>query len=218
MNTEDQQEELFSQIGNDLADQGYAIVDHFLSAEVQALLRSELENLLTQGALKEAGIGNSGSKLVKRGIRGDQIYWLEEDLSSEESATPEGLTFLTKVHQVREFLRRFLMLPLRGVEAHYAVYPVGTFYKKHLDQFQGESHRKLSFICYLNENWQDGDGGELVIYPEGLPEVKIAPVGGRIVIFRSDLLEHEVSLTHARRVGITGWMLDCEPGLRFLNK
>ncbi len=137
-------------------------------------------------------------------------------MEQEHSRTPAGLEFLQQVHHVREFLRGYLMLPLRGVEAHYAVYPAGTFYQRHLDQFQRESHRKLSFICYLNANWQAGDGGELVIYPEGEDEVKVAPIGGRLVIFRSDLLEHEVLTTAVPRVGITGWMLDCEPGVRFL--
>lgn len=35
-------------------------------------------------------------------------------------------------------------------------------------------------IMYLNANWQEGDGGELVIYKEN-ETVKIAPSLGRMV-------------------------------------
>lgn len=209
------QELLYTRIGDELANQGYALVDEFLSPEFQNSLRGEITGLLDQGGMKVAGIGNSDAKVIERSIRGDQIYWLEE--GEENGDTPAGLKFLEQIHGVREFLRRYLMLPLRGIESHYAVYPKGTYYKRHLDQFQGESHRKLSFICYLNQNWEPGDGGELMIYHEEEDEIRVNPLGGRLVIFRSDLLEHEVLITQAQRIGITGWMLDCEPGLRFLN-
>ena len=195
-----------------LLDPGYLVIDGFLdSANVHAL-REEFLHLRSSGMMKEAGIGNSAGRTVEKAIRGDHIYWLEQG----SSATPEGLAFLSKIDELREFLRNELRLPLRSQEAHYAFYPEGTFYRRHLDQFQGESHRKFSFICYLNPDWKQGDGGELVIYPEGKAAVEVEPIGGRLAVFRSDLLEHEVLETVVARVGITGWMLDCEPGLRFL--
>ena len=93
-------------------------------------------------------------------------------------------------------------------EFHYAVYPTGTFYKRHLDTFQNDSRRKLSIVCYLNEeNWLTTNGGELVIYkPDGSEEV-IYPMPGRVVIFESQVLEHEVKkVTNDQRLSITGWL------------
>ena len=50
-------------------------------------------------------------------------------------------------------------------EFHYALYPEGTFYKRHLDTFQNDKSRKLSVVCYLNsEDWKPEFGGELTIY------------------------------------------------------
>jgi SM-20-related protein len=55
-------------------------------------------------------------------------------------------------------------------ECHFARYGEGAFYKKHLDAFKTpeESHlpkRLLSSVLYLNRDWGNEDGGELLLYP-----------------------------------------------------
>ena len=44
----------------------------------------------------------------------------------------------------------------------------------------------------------------------------ILPAGGRLVVFRSDQIEHEVLLCRKKRYSITGWMLDQLSELSFL--
>jgi SM-20-related protein len=63
-------------------------------------------------------------------------------------------------------------------------------------------------VCYLNDNsWDKTNGGELVIYPENSIEVIIHPLPGRVVIFESQLLEHEVKpVLNDMRLSITGWL------------
>ena len=92
-------------------------------------------------------------------------------------------------------------------EFHYAIYPEGTFYKRHLDTFQNDDRRKLSIVCYLNEaNWPKENGGELTLYLEEKP-LDLLPLPGRIVIFESQVLEHEVKVVKAsERLSITGWL------------
>ena len=94
------------------------------------------------------------------------------------------------------------------LEFHYAIYPEGTFYKRHLDTFQNDDRRKLSMVCYLNDDsWDKANGGELVIYPESSKEVIIYPLPGRLVIFESQILEHEVRpVLNDMRLSITGWL------------
>lgn len=100
-----------------------------------------------------------------------------------------------------------MFLSLKDFEIHMTVYPVGAFYKRHLDQFKKEGHRKISVICYLNEEWKEEHGGQLRMYvPEG--SLDVLPVSGRLVCFRSDLLEHEVLSATRQRMSLTGWMLD----------
>jgi SM-20-related protein len=95
------------------------------------------------------------------------------------------------------------------------VYPPGSFYKRHLDQFRKDDHRKLSVICYLNEDWHEEHGGQLRMY---LPEetVDFLPLAGRLVCFRSDQIEHEVIAGTRERRSLTGWMLDQVAELRHL--
>ena len=49
-------------------------------------------------------------------------------------------------------------------EGLYAYYPNGGFYKRHVDAAAGEKStglRAWSYLIYLNQNWREGDGGEL---------------------------------------------------------
>jgi SM-20-related protein len=90
-------------------------------------------------------------------------------------------------------------------EFHYAWYDIGSFYKKHLDQFRTDSGRKYSIVVYLNENWTDEDGGQLLLYIGG-KTIRINPEGGRIVFFESDKIEHEVLSSKRPRMSVTGWL------------
>src|SRR5690606_19417075 len=100
-----------------------------------------------------------------------------------------------------------LFLSLKDYEVHMTVYPPGAFYKRHLDQFSREDHRKLSVICYLNHDWLPDYGGQLRMWLSD-KAIDVLPVSGRLVCFRSDLIEHEVLPATLPRLSITGWILD----------
>jgi SM-20-related protein len=95
-------------------------------------------------------------------------------------------------------------------EFHFAVYPQGRFYKRHLDTFQNDQRRKLSIVLYLNKNWSATNGGELVIYKQTNNQenaISILPKFGRLVVFESQVLEHEVKpIKQGLRLSITGWL------------
>lgn len=193
---------VFEAIADALAEHSYAIADQFLSqTEVRAI--ASLEDF--QKGLKDfkkAGIGRQQDHQVNEGVRGDYIRWLDK-----ASAAPELAVYFNRVHDLMQYLNRALFLSLKDFEIHMTVYPVGAYYKRHLDQFKEDDHRKLSIICYLNEAWEPAHGGQLRIYlPEGSED--ILPVAGRLVCFRSDLLEHEVLPARRERISLTGWMLD----------
>ncbi|MBX2955740.1 MAG: 2OG-Fe(II) oxygenase [Cyclobacteriaceae bacterium] len=191
----------FEIIADGLAEQGYAVIDQFLSQhEVEDIL--QVKEFNDNRLFKKAGIGNSQSVQIQEGIRGDYIQWLDK-----ETASPPIKVYLDKLDALTQFLNQALFLSLKDFEVHIARYPVGTFYKRHLDQFKQDDHRKLSVLCYLNTNWKEEHGGQLRMYlPEG--PVDIFPLAGRLVCFRSDQLEHEVLPATRERLSITGWMLD----------
>jgi SM-20-related protein len=211
-------EGMFSALGDQLAQQNYGILDHYLSQDECTQLRSHLLWLYEEGKMKKAGIGTSFQFQVDASIRGDYILWIEtHQPDSQTSALVE------RTQSLMQFFNRYFYLGLRDVEMHFAVYPAGAGYQRHTDQLQQNNHRILSMVLYLNENWQTGDGGQLRIF---LPEnehldgvdhyLDVDPIGGRLVCFRSDLIEHEVMPTNRERMSITGWMLDQPIGLTFL--
>lgn len=192
----------FNAIADNLAESGYAIADQFLS-------QNEVRSILSLGDFgkdgehfKKAGIGQRRDLQINEAIRGDYIQWLDKN-----SAGPELSVYFKRVEQLMQFLNRALFLSLKDFEVHMTVYPVGSFYKRHLDQFKKNDHRKLSIICYLNEGWKKEHGGQLRIYfKDGVRD--ILPLAGRLVCFRSDLLEHEVLPANRERLSLTGWILD----------
>jgi SM-20-related protein len=193
-----------------LAEHGYAIIDDFLSPdEVYAILQlDEFKNGLLQ--FKKAGIGKLQEKQINEAIRGDYIQWIDK-----ASAQAPLQAYLHKLHELISFVNQNLFLSLKDYEIHLTMYPPGSYYKRHLDQFKKDDHRKLSVICYLNEDWKAEEGGLLRIYlPE--KEIDVLPQAGRLVCFRSDQLEHEVLPATRSRLSLTGWILDQLAELRYL--
>ncbi|MEZ0542576.1 2OG-Fe(II) oxygenase [Fibrella arboris] len=202
-------ETLFESLIDGVLTTGYGVVDAFLAPNEVTALQNRLRERQAAGQFREAGIGRAadqnGQAAVEKTIRGDEILWLDAD-----SATPEETAFLERIDQFIGYVNRTCYLGLRDSELHYARYPVGTFYKRHLDRFRSDSRRRLSVICYLNDNWQSTDGGQLAVYlPQADGNEKttlIDPVGGRLVCFDSGLLEHEVLPATRDRLSLTGWL------------
>lgn len=201
--------EKFVRIADSLADSGFAISDDFLQPEeTQAILALPFFNDGLEG-FRKAGISKQGS--VHTEIRGDYIRWIDPQTADEATQV-----YLNRLTDLIQYLKQTLFISIQDAELHYTVYPPGTFYRRHLDQFRHDDHRKLSVICYLNENWKENEGGQLKLYLDEGKEETILPEGGRLVIFRSDLIEHEVLPAIRHRLSITGWLLDCPADLRHL--
>jgi SM-20-related protein len=202
--------EKFEIIANGLASTGFAVCDQFLSQdEVDAILESEPFKSGIR-AFRKAGIGKSQAHQINEAIRGDYIQWLDKN-----APRPEIKLYLDRLSQLREYLNVSLYLSLKDYEVHLTIYPAGAYYKRHLDQFRHDDHRKLSVICYLNHNWHEGHGGQLRMFVED-GALDFLPVAGRLVCFRSDRIEHEVLPSTRERMSLTGWMLDQFADLRHL--
>jgi len=197
---------LFEKVIDDILFQKYSIVDDFFSAEEVAQLRDSIQVKYEEDQFKKAAIGNRVNELIIKAIRGDFILWMDE--SSHDVLEQR---FFLKINQLANYLNKTCFMGILFKEFHYAIYPDGTFYKRHLDTFQNDDRRKLSMVCYLNEpDWvAEKDGGELVLYlpsKSGEEAKFITPFPGRVVIFESQELEHEVKPAHRERLSITGWL------------
>ncbi len=196
----------FNKLADDLSEKGYGIIDSFLTNdEVKAIL-DVLDGYRNAGDFKRAGIGQAEMHQVDKSQRGDLIRWIEP-----EKAKDPTQVYLDRMRDLMLFINRTCFLSLKDFEFHFTLYPVGTFYKRHLDQFKTDDHRKLSVICYLNFDWRPEDGGQLRMYrPSAATEevIDVMPLAGRMVCFRSDFLEHEVLPTNRERKSLTGWLRD----------
>jgi len=191
-----------NKLSDQIAENGFSIIDDFLSQqEIESILALDgFKNGLLQ--FKKAGIGKNQDKQINEAIRGDYIQWIDSN-----NAEPPLITYLEKLKQVISFVNQSLFLSLKDCEVHQTIYPMGSFYKRHLDQFKKDDHRKLSVICYLNKDWKEADGGQLRMFI-GHESKDILPIAGRLVCFRSDLLEHEVLPATRERLSLTGWLID----------
>lgn len=193
-------EKIFNTLVNSFISDEVGIAEHFLSTALAAHLKENLNTLYHQKQLKSAGIGNE--VIVDHDLlyRNDKIYWLDRKHNDQHEND-----FFDLMDSFVAYLNQTCYTGITGYEFHYALYEEGSFYKKHLDQFRNNESRQYSMIMYLNENWQEKDGGELCIHHQDHLQ-HISPENGKGVFFKSSKIEHEVLLSNKARMSITGWL------------
>ena len=198
-------EDLLDHISQEIYSNSYVVVDNFVDEAFRMALLKEQTDLLNQGQFTKAAIGKGNQKQVRAEIRSDEVLWMDPT-----NLSPLQAIFWEKVAEVKQVLNRRCFLGLKSFEGHFARYPIGSFYKRHLDQFHAVPHRIVTLILYLNESWTEADGGQLRMYfpqEDGSERVEdVLPLGGRLVVFLSEEIPHEVLPTHKERISITGWL------------
>ena len=172
----------------------------FLTEKLSAGLQQNIHQLQQDDKMIFAGVGNETVMDTNQKMRGDKIYWM--DKSHDNIFEQEFL------HHIEKFIERLnstCYTSINDYEFHYAVYEEGAGYKRHKDQFRNDSNRKYSLINYLNKNWLEADGGQLIIYQKN-ESLKIQPQSQTAVFFKSDEMEHEVINAKHRRLSISGWL------------
>jgi SM-20-related protein len=186
-----------------IASDGFAIIPDFLPPEKITALADEAGKLRKNGEMHRAVTGSDHAVAPDDSMRGDFIHWLEE-----ASASTAQTEYLQIMETLRESLNSNFYLGLFELESHFAIYPPGAIYCKHLDQFQEKQHRQVSCVLYLNQAWQAHDGGQLRFYLNELDEQvyrDIEPIGGTMVAFLSGRFWHEVLPAKRERMSLTGW-------------
>jgi len=181
-----------------LAGTGFGVVPRFLDDALVPTLVADMDRRDAAGEFRAAAVGAGDGRAVRSAIRGDRIRWLTMAGSEAERRV------LARFETLRVALNRDLMLGLADFECHYAIYEPGARYARHLDRSPKGAERVVSVVLYLNETWQPGDGGELLLAtPAG--EVRIEPRAGTLVAFLSQSFEHEVLPAVRPRRSLTGW-------------
>lgn len=186
-------------IADRLAEHGWAVTESGLPAKVLAELEHNCRSLWDSEALRPAAVGRTGEQRVLPEVRGDHIRWLEDCPPS-----PAHTAYVDAMADLRRTLNRSLLLGLDSYETHYALYPPGAGYRRHVDRFKDNPLRMVSVVLYLNSQWQPGDGGQLRLHlAEGT--VDVPPRAGTLAVFMSDSILHEVLPAHRHRASLVGW-------------
>ncbi|GEM51688.1 2OG-Fe(II) oxygenase [Empedobacter brevis] len=197
---------IYEKIIDDLSNQKYSISDFFFSVEETKQLREAIIRTEDKHDFHQAAIGNSQNEQVIKSIRGDKIKWMDE---MNKTKTEE--IFFSKINDFIDYLNKTCYMGIEESEFHYAIYPEGTFYQKHVDAFKNDDRRTLSIVLYLNdEQWKDEFGGQLTLFLPGEDkeekELDILPLAGRLAVFDSKTIPHEVKTVNRPRYSITGWL------------
>lgn len=207
----DNLEGFVSKVTNELVKQEFAVIDNVLSQKEYSELKERFLELKQEDEFRKAGVGKQLNYTIDSEIRGDYIRWID---NTDQQAPSYFL--LKLIEALIPHLNHLCFLGIKDYETHYAYYPKGKGYEKHRDRFKNNPHRIISFVYYLNEQWKQGNGGELVLYNEDLSiKQVIEPIANRLALFTSETI-HEVLNCNTERQSITGWMLNKPKGLTFL--
>jgi len=177
---------------------GWQVVPEFLASDIVGALAAECRALDAAAALIAATTGRGVDRAAST-LRGDRTRWFDD-----AALSPAQQAYWDAMQGLRESLNRRLLLGMETLEAHYALYPAGTGYARHRDRFRDSDARVLSSVAYLNRDWLADDGGALRLHlPDG--PIDVPPVGGTLVLFLSEEIEHEVLRARRERLSIAGW-------------
>ena len=188
-------------IVDELEHQGWSVAAAWLSPSLVTELAREIRCARAAGAFRRAGVDRDGR--IETAVRGDEILWLDE-----ASASPALRAVLARLEGLREAVNRELQLGAVELELHFAVYPAGAAYTIHVDRFRDDDTRVLSLVLYLNEAWDEADGGALRLHLGAGPiesSVDVVPSGGTLVVFLADRFPHEVLPARRERLSLAGW-------------
>ncbi len=169
-------------------ERGYFIRDRFIAGDEAADIAAYAKRMVE--VMKPAGIGPGGRRDTT--VRGDFSTWLDD--------SPMHPLFEKLMHEINGSA----YLGLRNFQVQLAYYPgEGAHYVRHTDAPPGHNIRRVTALLYLNADWKPEHGGELRMHVD--PPRDVAPELGRLVVFLSERVEHEVLPAFAPRFAATAW-------------
>ena len=186
---------------DDLGKFGYSVCKNMLPPKIITLLIQELEKRETSGDIKNALVGRGEGKKIDDTQRDVLSSWISKNSEGEAY-------FLAFAEKIRLSINRNLLLGLFEFESQFLHYPIGGFYKRHIDALKGNSNRIVSLVAYLNQNWIPEDGGTLAIWKNENsinPMIEVLPSAGTVVLMLSEEIPHEARSALRERRAIAGW-------------
>jgi Rps23 Pro-64 3,4-dihydroxylase Tpa1-like proline 4-hydroxylase len=177
-----------------------------LPRETIQVMRQQAINLRKQGRFEQSWSEKIDATGVATRFDKDGVFACEPDGRDYDTA-PDLITYMSVVLQTLPDLLNAEGpnhgLSVSSFNAKLAVTsPGGSTYPLHIDNPQGLAvgdTRKLTCILYLNPDYKVGDGGELRMLinsdtnsDDDVETIDFTPCGGRLILFWSDEIPHEV--------------------------
>ena len=166
----------------------FLMKDGFLGRETAGEIAMEARAFQRQGKLKAAGMSRGEDRWAGGEYRGDEMVWLSvgggRKVRDDSNTTEAGPAMRRLLAQIERLCGRIdildkkyalgddglgaLRLECNQKSAQLAYYPGnGKGYVRHCDSFSekpGEPFRCLTFLYYLNADWEESQGGQLRLY------------------------------------------------------
>mmetsp|Transcript_11984 Transcript_11984/g.44526 ORF Transcript_11984/g.44526 Transcript_11984/m.44526 type:complete len:353 (-) Transcript_11984:207-1265(-) len=195
----------------ELVTQGYVIVDGAFGPSLAMQMRREVLQVHEEGLMEENCVMFGSQRHVKPFIFEADLFAAERRAACatlgdlwEEGATEMAARLNEKVPTLAlGETREDIVVKLQLNEGSGGCFPW------HYDNPGPPNKRKVTALVYLNPDWEDGHGGELLLLPFLEPAedaICIAPLHDRLVLFLSDSICHRVMPSLARRVAFTVWL------------
>lgn len=162
-----------------LFQEGYTVFRHPVITESHIKTLDSQTRSPSQVASGASGLRSCEQAWLDTGIIPDIDQWQESIRGSLSNAGRIGLTWC---------------------ETQYAVYPIGGYFRRHIDTPQSHSTRTFTMVSFLTQDWTQQDGGQLRLGAQDIP-----PITGTHVLFFSKTMPHEVLETHRIRKTLTTW-------------
>ena len=178
-----------------------------VAATSKAIASLEASGALSPAKMQQATTTNKWSM---KSLRGDLSCWVRNGSDQVPSAIREATC---RLDALRDELNAALpSFQSDKTSCQVAAYPGNMArYVRHLDAGPKSKapSRRLTMLIYPNPGWKEGDGGELRIHTRaetGPAHVDVTPTPGKVVVFLSAYIEHEVLPAKRRRSAITMWL------------
>ncbi|KAG6578069.1 uncharacterized protein IUM83_10471 [Phytophthora cinnamomi] len=199
---------------------GYYVVKDAFPVDYLRQLRDEMELLRTSGQLYPNSThillndanGSSGSQ----GEHQATLLLEKHDILETELAL-DAIRDQASVPCLRDFFERQVVFgPLNnalpswlGLAGHMVKVQHnagrGACFPMHFDTY-GDDGKCVTAVLYLNEVWEQEDGGEIVLYPFPKSRVVVQPRFGELVLFSSQQMLHRVLPAIKPRYALTTWI------------
>jgi len=183
-----------------LGDGGVLIFDGLLGQGTASNTFDTIIKLAQDGNLRKAGVGRSGNHIQNSAIRQDLITWVDDN----NADAFERVTALFE--DVRNAANQYCWMGVKRFDTQIALYSGdGAHYDRHRDAFHGKSSRTLTAIYYPNVDWQPEHGGRLRVFFADDQVEDVDPIADRLVVFLSEVLDHQVLPVFSPRAALTAW-------------